>query len=149
MPILSNLPQKLSYKIALFATTFVTLNILLFPPVHACRPAPGSKPATLGNRIKQTSYVFDGTVIRVNQDKLTIRVKRYFKGKGPRNIVLSGFNQTSCQNIINKTGGRYLFFAQNQGKNSWNATYDGAFGSVREWNEQTETELKNLGLIKR
>jgi hypothetical protein len=146
--ILSTIPQKLSSKIAPFTIIFITLNILLSLPVHACKPSPGSKPASIEARIQQTPYVFDGTVTKVHQDKLTIRVKRYFKGKGSQNIVLSGFNQTSCQNIINKTGDRYLFFAQPQNKNNWNAVYDGAFGSVREWNKNTEAELKRLGLIK-
>jgi hypothetical protein len=141
-------PQKLSSKIAPLTIIFITLNLLLSLPVHACKPAPGSKPASIETRIQQTPYVFDGIVTKVNQDKLTIRVKRYFKGKGSQNIVLSGFNQTSCQNIIKKTGDRYLFFAQPQNKNNWNAVYDGAFGSVREWNKNTEADLKKLGLIK-
>jgi hypothetical protein len=147
MLMLSTIPQKLSSKIAGFAIIFGS-SVLFSLPVHACKPAPGGKPASLETRIQTTPYVFEGKVTKVERDKLTIRVKRYFKGKGSQNIVLSGFNQTSCQNIIQTTGGRYLFFAQPQDKNNWNAVYDGAFGSVREWNKNTETELKKLGLIK-
>jgi len=139
--ILSTIAQKLSSKMAGFAIIFVS-SLLFSLPVHAY------KPASIETRIQKTPYVFDGTVTRVERDKLTIRVKRYFKGKGSQNIVLSGFNQTSCQNIIQGTGGRYLFFAQPQDKNNWNAVYDGAFGSLREWNKNTEAELKKLGLIK-
>ncbi len=123
------------------------LGIIFSQPASACKPAPGSTPATLETRVNLTPYVFDGTVIRVNEDKLTIRVKRYFKGKGSRIVTLKGFNRTSCDNIITTTGTRYLFFANHGGKGDWTAVYDGAFGSVREWSNQTETELKQLGLL--
>ncbi len=131
--------------ISLFA--FMLLGTIFSPPASACRPAPGSSPATLATRVDQTPYVFDGTVIRVNEDRLTIRVKRYFKGKGPRIVTLRGFNRTSCDNFITTTGTRYLFFANNAPKDGWTAVYDGAFGSVREWSNQTETELNDLGLL--
>jgi hypothetical protein len=131
--------------ISLFA--FMLFGIIFSSPASACKPAPGSSPATLATRVEQTPYVFDGTVIRVNEDRLTIRVKRYFKGKGSRIVTLRGFNRTSCENIITTTGTRYLFFAKNAGKGDWTAVYDGAFGSVREWSNQTETELKQLRLL--
>jgi hypothetical protein len=133
--------------ISLFA--FMLLGTIFSPPASACKPAPGSSPATLATRVEQTPYVFDGTVIRVNEDKLTIRVKRYFKGKGPKIVTLKGFNRTSCDNFIQTTGNRYLFFAKSVPKSDWTAVYDGAFGSVREWSSQTEAELKQLGLLRK
>lgn len=149
MLLLSSSTQRILSKIALLTTTVITLNLLTNIPAHACKAAPGSEQTTIANRIEQTSHVFEGTVVGVNQDKLTIRVKRYFKGKGPRNIILSGFNRTSCEDIINQTGGRYLFFAQPQSKKNWSAVYDGAFGSVKQWNQETEAELRKLRLIKK
>lgn len=127
----------------------IILGAILSQPASACKPAPGSTPATLAARVDNTPYVFDGTVVRVNEDKLTIRVKRYFKGKGSRIVTLQGFNRTSCDNFITTTGARYLFFAKPAEKKIWTAVYDGAFGSVREWSSQTETELRQLGLLGR
>jgi hypothetical protein len=156
--ILSTSHQRILSKIAAFAIIFATSNIFVSQAAHACKPAPGSKPASLENRVQTTSFVFVGKVTRVNQDKLTIRVDRTVKGKVPKTIILSGFNQTSCDNIIQETGGKYLFFAKSdvldsQGRHKpridWSAVYDGAFGSVREWNKETETELKKLGFIKK
>jgi hypothetical protein len=128
---------------------FILLGMVFSQPASACKPAPGSSPATLETRVQQTPYVFDGTVTKINEDTLTIRVNRYFKGKGSRIITLKGFNRTSCDNFITKTGARYLFFAKGIGRKNWDAVYDGAFGSVREWNDETESELKNLGLIRK
>jgi hypothetical protein len=128
-------------------SAFVLLGMVFSQPASACRPAPGSVPATLETRVNQTPYVFDGTVTRVNEDTLTIRVNRYFKGKGSRIINLKGFNRTSCDTFITKPGARYLFFAKGTGRKNLDAVYDGAYGSVREWNDETKSELKNLGLI--
>ncbi|OKH55912.1 hypothetical protein NIES2101_01195 [Calothrix sp. HK-06] len=125
----------------------IVLGAILSQPASACKPAPGSRPATLAARVDNTPYVFDGTVIRVNEDKVTVRVKRYFKGKGSRIVTLKGFNRTSCDNFITTTGARYLFFAKPAEKKILTAVYDGAFGSVREWSNDTEGELRQLGLL--
>ena len=142
-----NLSRNRSQILVSSISGFILLGMLFSQPASACKPAPGSNPATLETRVNQTPYVFDGTVIRVNEDKLTIRVNRYFKGKGSKIVTLTGFNRTSCDNFITTTGARYLFFAKPAEKKIWSAVYDGAFGSVREWSSQTETELKQLGLL--
>ncbi len=118
-------------------------------PAHACRPGPGSEPATIAQRVNSTPIVFQGVVRRVKGDTLTIYVKRYLKGVGPKLVNLKGFNLTSCDNIIQKPGGNYIFFAENKGTQPWSAVYDGAFGSVRPWDAKTREELRELGLIGR
>lgn len=125
----------------------IALNLNHIQPVYACRPAPGSKPATIAQRVNKTPIVFQGVVRRVKGDTLVIYVKRYLKGAGPKLVNIKGFNQNSCHNIIQKPGGNFIFFAENEGKQPWNAVYDGAFGSVRSWDAKTREELRELGLI--
>ncbi|MBE9126602.1 MULTISPECIES: META domain-containing protein [unclassified Coleofasciculus] len=125
---------------------FIALSLMQTKPAAACRPAPGSSPATIEQRVSQTPYVFEGTVTQVNGDTLTIRVNRYFKGSGPKVVTLTGFNSNSCQNIITEPGERYLFFGENEENGNWSAVYDGAFGSVRPWSPEVLEELKSLGL---
>ena len=125
----------------------IALNFNSIQPAYACRPGPGSKPATIAQRVNKTPIVFQGVVRRVKGDTLVIYVKRYLKGAGPKLVNLKGFNQTSCDNFIQKPGGNYIFFAENKGSQPWNAVYDGAFGSVRPWDAKTRDELRELGLI--
>lgn len=127
----------------------ISIALILTPmqPAHACRPAPGSEPATIAQRVNNTPIVFQGVVRRVKKDTLAIYVKRYLKGNGPKLVNLKGFNHTSCDNFIQQPGGKFIFFAENKGKQPWNAVYDGAFGSVRPWDEETRKELRELGLI--
>ncbi|MGB3637402.1 MAG: hypothetical protein WBA39_07485, partial [Rivularia sp. (in: cyanobacteria)] len=125
----------------------IALTLTSMQSAYACRPAPGSKPATVAQRVNSTPIVFQGVVRRVKGDILVIYVKRYLKGVGPKLVNLKGFNLTSCDNIIQKPGGNYIFFAENKGTQPWNAVYDGAFGSVRPWNQETQKELSELGLI--
>ncbi|AFY56114.1 hypothetical protein Riv7116_3665 [Rivularia sp. PCC 7116] len=125
----------------------ISLNLNPIQPAYACSPAPGSKPATIAQRVNKTPIVFQGVVRRVKGDTIVIYVKRYLKGAGPKLVNLKGFNQTSCDNFIQKPGGNFIFFAENRGKQPWNAVYDGAFGSVRSWDTKTREELRELGLI--
>ena len=125
----------------------IALNLNSIQPAYACRPGPGSKPATISQRVSKTPIVFQGVVRRVKGDTIVIRVKRYLKGSGPRLVNLKGFNRTSCDNFIQKPGGNFIFFAENTGSQAWNAVYDGAFGSVRPWDKKTRQELRELGLI--
>ncbi|BAY82583.1 hypothetical protein NIES267_20650 [Calothrix parasitica NIES-267] len=127
----------------------ISIALILSPmqPAHACRPGPGSKPATIAQRVDKTPIVFQGVVRRVKRDTIVIRVKRYLKGSGPKLVNLKGFNLTSCDNFIQKPGGNFIFFAENKGSQPWNAVYDGAFGSVRPWDKTTRQELRKLGLI--
>ncbi|MEM6402973.1 MAG: hypothetical protein AAF757_22555 [Cyanobacteria bacterium P01_D01_bin.116] len=125
----------------------IAFNLNFIQPAYACRPGPGSKPSTIAQRVNKTPIIFQGVVRRVKGDTLVIRVKRYLKGVGPRLVNLKGFNQTSCDNFIQKPGGNFIFFAENEGKQPWNAVYDGAFGSVRPWDRKTRQELRELGLI--
>ncbi|MGD2181743.1 hypothetical protein [Lusitaniella coriacea] len=137
-------PKNLK-QLALCFPLAIGLCAIAPEPASACSPNPGSRPAPLEERLSTTPYVFEGTITQVNGDILTIRVNRYFKGEGSQLVRLSGFNQHSCQDIINETGGRYLFFAEPGEKGNLNAAYDGAFGSVRSWSEEIETELGKLG----
>ncbi|MDY6901103.1 MAG: hypothetical protein SWZ49_23930 [Cyanobacteriota bacterium] len=126
---------------------FIALNLNPLQSAHACSPAPGSEPSTIAQRVNKTPIMFQGVVRRVKGDTLVISVKRYLKGNGPKLVNLKGFNQTSCDNFIQKPGGNYIFFAENKGSQPWNAVYDGAFGSVRPWDTKTRNELRELGLI--
>ncbi len=125
----------------------IALTLTSVQPAHACKPAPGAQASTLAQRVNKTPIVFQGVVTRVKEDTLTIQVKRYLKGTGPKIVNLKGFNQTSCDNFIQKPGGNFIFFAENKGIQPWNAIYDGAFGSVRPWDAKTREELRELGLI--
>lgn len=125
----------------------IALTLKSVEPAYGCRPAPGSEPTTIAQRVDKTPIVFQGIVRRVKGDTLVIYVKRYLKGVGPKVVNLKGFNQTSCDNFIQKPGGNFIFFAENKGSQPWNAVYDGAFGSVRPWDEKTRNELRELGLI--
>ncbi|MDY7013714.1 MAG: hypothetical protein SVX43_09000 [Cyanobacteriota bacterium] len=127
----------------------LAIGLCLIAPkfANACSPVPGSRPAAIAQRVSQTPYVFEGTVTRVDGATLAIRVNRYFKGQGPETVRLEGFNQHSCHTFITEPGGRYLFFGEDAGRETWTAVYDGAFGSVRRWNEELEAELGQLGLI--
>jgi hypothetical protein len=125
----------------------IALTLTPMQPAHGCSPAPGAQASTLAQRVDQTPIVFQGVVRKVEGDTLTIKVKRYLKGVGPKVVNLKGFNLTSCDNFIQKPGGNFIFFADNKGTQPWNAVYDGAFGSVRLWNQETQKELSELGLI--
>lgn len=106
----------------------IALNLIHAQPANACKPAPGSNPATLAERVNSTLYVFEGIVKKVKGNTLTIRVNQYFKGSGPRVVKVTGFNTHSCSNFITETEGRFVFFAEAKGKQPWVAVYDGAFG---------------------
>ena len=125
----------------------ITITLSSIEPAYACRPAPGSQQSTLAQRIEKAPIVFQGVVRKVEGNTITIQVNQYFKDNGPAIISLQEFNSHSCSDFIQKTGESYLFFADNKGTQPWNAIYDGAFGSVRPWNQQTQSELKKLGLI--
>lgn len=124
----------------------VALILGILQPAYACLPEPGSEPSTLEERVKKTPILFEGVVKQVSGETLTIQVNQYFKGDGPKVVRLTRFNATSCDDTIDKTGGRFLFFADDKGTQDWEAVYDGAFGSVRSWNEKTEAELRKLKL---
>ena len=127
-------------------STVITLTSI--KPAYACRPAPGSKRSTLAQKISAAPIVFQGVVTKVERDTLTIQVSEYFKKNGskPTVVILKGFNRISCQDVISKPGKRFLFFASVENE-SWNAVYDGAYGSVRPWNAETVNELKELGMM--
>ncbi len=125
----------------------IVLNLGTLQPAHACLPPLGGEPSTLEERVKKTPILFEGVVKQVDGETLVIKVNKYFKGKGPQTVRLTRLNATSCDDFIEKTGGRFLFFAKEKGDQVWEAVYDGAFGSVRSWDEKTEAELKKLELI--
>ena len=147
---MSKLKSASLYLLGIIGLSLPISIALTFTPLesaYACSPAPGSKPATIAQRVDKTPIVFQGVVRRVKGDTVVIRVKRYLKGSGPKLVNLKGFNLTSCDNFIQKPGGNFIFFAENKGSQPWNAVYDGAFGSVRPWDKTTRQELRELGLI--
>lgn len=125
-------------------STAITLTSI--KPAYACRAGSGSKRSTLAQKVSTAPIVFQGVVTKIERGTLTIRVSEYFKKSGskPTIVFLEGFNGNSCQDRISQPGTRFLFFAS-VGKKSWNAVYDGAFGSVRPWNTETANQLKKLG----
>ncbi|MFP4297093.1 MAG: hypothetical protein ACLFT0_04480, partial [Spirulinaceae cyanobacterium] len=125
----------------------VALGIAIASPASACSPIPGARPAPLSQRVSSAPYVFTGTVTAINDDTITIQIDRYFKGQGDNIAVVSGFNTHSCSDFITKPGQDYLFFVEPGAEiGSWQALYDGAFGSTRPWNDNTFSELQSLGL---
>jgi hypothetical protein len=129
---------------------FITLSVMLPLSAQACKPAPGSKPASIAQKIKKTPYVFKGTVTDVKGSILTIRVYQSIKGATPKLLRLDGFNKTSCDTRITKTGETFLFFAkataaQRNAAQPWDAVYDGAYGAVSGWSKSTIADLKKLG----
>jgi hypothetical protein len=127
----------------------ITFSVVSTRPTLACKAEAGSKPATLAQRVNTAPYIFDGTVTKVTGHMLTIKVDRYFKGFGSKIVQLTGFNQSSCDEFITKTGEHYLFFAEAKNQQPWIAVYDGPFGSTRSWTNTTLTDLKKLGLVGR
>jgi hypothetical protein len=132
------------------APLLMTLSVMMPLSAQACKPAPGSKPASIAQKIKKTPYVFKGTVHKVQGTVLTIRVNQSFKGATPKVLRLDGFNQTSCDTRITKTGETFLFFAkataaQRNALQPWDAVYDGAYGAVSGWSKSTIADLKKLG----
>lgn len=133
--------------LALTSPIFISQSFMLPAPVHACM-AGSSTPTPLAQRFEQTPYVFTGIVERVYGETLSIRVGRYFKGSGPRYVTLAGFNNGSCQHTFKQNGGRYIFFAERQDQKNWQAVYDGTFGAVIPWSDQTMPELRRLGIVR-
>lgn len=97
--ITSQFPTKLKF-VGLSLLVPLGICFLTIRPARACSPQPGSRPAPLEERVRSTPYVFAGTVTQANGEVLTLRVDRYFKGKGPRFLRLSGFNQHSCHDLL-------------------------------------------------
>ncbi|MEC4806348.1 MAG: hypothetical protein SAJ12_07725 [Jaaginema sp. PMC 1079.18] len=122
----------------------VAMGIAIASPVSACSPAPDARPAPLSQRMSSASYVFTGTVTAINDDTVTVQIDQYFQGQGDNTVVVSGFNTHSCSDFITEPGQQYLFFAEPGENGTWQAVYDGAFGSTRPWNEDTQAELQQI-----
>ncbi len=122
---------------------FLVLTLIPIKPASACKPAPGSRPSTLLQKAQETQYVFEGVVTEVEGKAIVIQVNKYFKGQGPKTVTLTGFNQTSCDDILSQ-GEHRLFFGEDNGQGSWQAIYDGAFGSTKPWSEQIEFQLQEI-----
>jgi len=114
----------------LFAVFFVL--ILLGQPAIACSPEFGSQPASLAERVKTATYVFEGIVTAVNPPQVTIQVTQYFKGRGgPAQVKMTGFNEHSCSDFLTLDQ-QAIFFGEGDINSMLTAVYDGAFGSTRE-----------------
>lgn len=132
--------------ITIAGSVAIAWGTIAIAPSIACRPAPDSRPTPLTERLETTPYVFAGTVTAIQDQTLTIQVQNYYKGQGAREITLTGFNSHSCSDYITETGQTYLFFAQDTQGQTWEAFYDGAFGSVRPWSTGLQQELQQLQL---
>lgn len=122
----------------------IAMGIAIASPASACSPIPGARPAPLSQRISNAPYVFTGTVTAINDDTVTVQIDQYFKGQGDNTVVVSGFNTHSCSDFITEPGQQYIFFAEAGETGTWQAVYDGAFGSTRPWNEDTQAELQQI-----
>ncbi len=112
-------------------TFFVFMSgLIAIQPVTACSPSPGSKPASIAEKVKTAPYVFEGTTTEVNPPQVTIQVTQYFKGNGPAKVKMTGFNEHSCSDFLS-VGQRAIFFGEGDIKTTLSAVYDGAFGSKR------------------
>ena len=124
----------------------IAMGIAIASPAQACSPIPGARPAPLSQRISSAPYVFAGTVTAIDRGYVTVRVEQYLKGQGDNTVVVAGFNSHSCSDFITEPGQQYIFFAQPRENGLFQAVYDGAFGSTRPWNENTQAELQQLPL---
>jgi len=114
----------------LFSVFF--LLIWLGQPAIACSPEVGSQPASLAEKVKTASYVFEGIVTAVNPPQATIQVTQYFKGRGgPAQLTMTGFNEHSCSDFLTFEQ-HAIFFGEGEINSILTAVYDGAFGSTRE-----------------
>jgi hypothetical protein len=136
--------------VILAATTTIlsSANLVQIKPAQACRP--GRPQSPISERVEKTPVVFDGTVIRIVENTVVVRVNRYFKGIGPKVISLTGFNVGhSCSQNIRDIGSRYVFFTESNANNQpWKAIYDGAWGAAPSYTSEIEAELAKLELIK-
>jgi len=118
-------------------TFFVFMSgLIAIQPVTACSPSPGSKPASIAEKVKTAPYVFEGTTTEVHPPQVTIQVAQYFKGNGPAKVKMVGFNENSCSNFLT-VGQRAIFFGKGDIKTTLSAVYDGAFGSIRSVSPET------------
>ena len=129
---------------SLLFLTILSWGMLLARSSLACSPIPGARPASLEARVEDAPYVLEATVENANEDILTLNVLRYFKGHGPTQIQIRGFNQTSCDDFIQASGDRYIFFGTGDIDGILSAVYDGAFGSTRAASEETLARLTEL-----
>ncbi|MDY6939556.1 MAG: hypothetical protein SWY16_18135 [Cyanobacteriota bacterium] len=134
-------PQD-TFRLLLFAS--IGWGSFLTQPSLACSPVPGARPAPLEARVEAAPYVFEATVTNANDDILTLEVDRYFKGDGPTEVQIRGFNQTSCDDFIQASDDRYIFFGTGDIDGILSAVYDGAFGSTYKAAEDTIAELLEL-----
>ncbi|MGC1248723.1 MAG: hypothetical protein WA865_21125 [Spirulinaceae cyanobacterium] len=121
----------------------MALTLIPTKPANACSPAPDSRPSSLLEKGQRSQYVFAGIVTEVEGNSVVVQVNEYFKGQGPKTVTLTGFNQTSCDDFLS-TGERRLFFGEDSGRESWQAVYDGAFGSTETWSEQVEFQVEEI-----
>ena len=122
---------------------FLALALIPAKPARACSPAPGSHPSSIAQRVEGSQYIFEGTVTQVQGNSVVIQVNEYFKGQGPKTITLIGFNQTSCDDFLS-SGEHRLFFGEDNNQGSWNAVYDGAFGSTEPWSEEVQSQVEEI-----
>jgi len=110
---------------------FAVVLSLLGQAAIACSPAVGSQPASLAEKVRTATYVFEGIVTAVNPPQATIQVTQYFKGRGgPAQLTMTGFNEHSCSDFLTFEQ-HAIFFGEGDINSMLTAVYDGAFGSTR------------------
>lgn len=112
------------------AVVLILSGFILTQPAIACSPAPGSSPASIAERVKAAAYVFEGIATQVNPPQVTIQVSQYFKGAGPAEVKMTGFNEHSCSDFLS-VDQQAIFFGEGDSNTMLSAVYDGAFGSIR------------------
>jgi len=133
--------SRLSVKKFLFAFTLLgCVELTLTSAAIACSPAPDSRPASITKKVQSAPYVFEGIVKSVNPPEAIIQIEQYFKGNGPNEVKMTGFNQDSCSDFLTE-GQRAIFFGEGDINAGLSAVYDGAFGSIRQATPDTFTEI--------
>jgi hypothetical protein len=122
---------------------FYAVGLIFLSPLHlqACSPTPDSVPRTLLERFERAEYVLVGNVVSIDGETIQVAVNEYFKGQGPQEVNISGFNSHSCSDYVEINQDR-IFFAQGDPQTGLEAVYDGAFGSSMSTSEENLQQLK-------
>lgn len=119
---------------------FALVSFVTGQTVWACSPEPDAEPQPIAKRVDNAALVFEGVVVEIDEDTAVVDAKKYFKGNGPTQVRISGYNTDSCSDFLEPER-HALFFAEGNPEDGLNAVYDGEFGSVREVTKEALEEI--------
>lgn len=124
---------------------FLVLFLILFgllstQPALTCSLEEGKNRASLTQRVAVAPYVFQGIVKQINPPQAVIEVSKYFKGNGPVEVNMTGFNETTCNDYLT-VGQEAIFFGKGDINTQLSALYDSSFGSIRRVSGETLAAL--------